>query len=228
MVGRSYAANVKVLLLEDDDELGAAVVDGLRDEGFVVDHVTTIAAADMQRSITHYDCLVLDRMVPDGDALRLVEAIRAADEGTPILLLTARDRVSDRVCGFEHGADDYLTKPFAFAELTARIRALGRRSVEPAPPVLRLGNLELDTAKHQVRRGGEPLILTAKEFTVLEVLLSASGRVVGRTELLERGWDEMSAPGSNVVDVLVGQLRRRLGQPDLIHTVRGVGYRVGE
>lgn len=217
---------MKVLLLEDDVELGAAVIDGLRDEGFVVDHVGTLGDADLQRSVTHYDCLVLDRMVPDGDAVALVDALRRAGDTTPTLLLTARDRVSDRVAGFEHGADDYLVKPFAFAELTARIRALGRRAADPAPPVLRVGDLELDTARHEVRRGGEPVALTAKEFTVLEVLLTAAGRVVGRTELLERGWDEMSAPGSNVVDVLVGQLRRRLGSPDPIETVRGVGYRV--
>lgn len=217
---------MKVLLLEDDVELGAAVVDGLRDEGFVVDHVATLADADLQRSVTHYDCLVLDRMVPDGDAVSLVDAMRRAGETTPTLLLTARDRVSDRVAGFEHGADDYLVKPFAFAELTARVRALGRRAADPAPPVLRVGDLEVDTARHEVRRGGEPVALTAKEFTVLEVLVAAAGRVVGRTELLERGWDEMSAPGSNVVDVLVGQLRRRLGTPDPIETVRGVGYRV--
>lgn len=217
---------MKVLLLEDDVELGAAVVDGLRDEGFVVDHVGTLRDADLQRSVTHYDCLVLDRMVPDGDAVALVDALRRAGDTTPTLLLTARDRVSDRVAGFEHGADDYLVKPFAFAELTARIRALGRRAADPAPPVLRAGDLELDTARHEVRRRGLPVSLTAKEFTVLEVLLTAAGRVVGRTELLERGWDEMSAPGSNVVDVLVGQLRRRLGSPDPIETVRGVGYRV--
>ncbi|KTR05296.1 winged helix-turn-helix domain-containing protein [Curtobacterium luteum] len=217
---------MKVLLLEDDVELGAAVVDGLRDEGFVVDHVATIRDADLQRSVTHYDCLVLDRTVPDGDAIGLVDALRRAGDTTPTLLLTARDRVSDRVAGFEHGADDYLVKPFAFAELTARIRALGRRASDPTPPVLRVGDLELDTARHEVRRSGVPVALTAKEFTVLEVLLTAAGRVVGRTELLERGWDEMSAPGSNVVDVLVGQLRRRLGSPDPIETVRGVGYRV--
>ncbi|MGL3199698.1 MULTISPECIES: winged helix-turn-helix domain-containing protein [Curtobacterium] len=217
---------MKVLLLEDDVELGAAVVEGLRDEGFVVDHVGTLRDADLQRAVSHYDCLVLDRTVPDGDAIGLVDALRRAGDTTPMLLLTARDRVSDRVAGFEHGADDYLVKPFAFAELIARIRALGRRAVDLAPPVLRVGDLELDTARHEVRRGGLPVTLTAKEFTVLEVLLGATGRVVGRTELLERGWDEMSAPGSNVVDVLVGQLRRRLGSPDLIETVRGVGYRV--
>ncbi len=217
---------MKVLLLEDDVELGAAVVEGLRDEGFVVDHVGTLRDADLQRAVSHYDCLVLDRTVPDGDAIGLVDALRRAGDTTPMLLLTARDRVSDRVAGFEHGADDYLVKPFAFAELIARIRALGRRAVDLVPPVLRVGDLELDTARHEVRRGGLPVTLTAKEFTVLEVLLSAAGRVVGRTELLERGWDEMSAPGSNVVDVLVGQLRRRLGSPDLIETVRGVGYRV--
>ncbi|MEK6309926.1 MAG: response regulator transcription factor [Curtobacterium sp.] len=217
---------MKVLLLEDDVELGAAVVEGLRDEGFVVDHVGTLRDADLQRAVSHYDCLVLDRTVPDGDAIGLVDALRRAGDTTPTLLLTARDRVSDRVAGFEHGADDYLVKPFAFAELIARIRALGRRAVDLAPPVLRVGDLELDTARHEVRRGGLPVTLTAKEFTVLEVLLNAAGRVVGRTELLERGWDEMSAPGSNVVDVLVGQLRRRLGSPDPIETVRGVGYRV--
>jgi DNA-binding response OmpR family regulator len=217
---------VKVLLLEDDVELGAAVVEGLRDEGFVVDHVGTLRDADLQRAVSHYDCLVLDRTVPDGDAIGLVDALRRDGDTTPTLLLTARDRVSDRVAGFEHGADDYLVKPFAFAELIARIRALGRRAVDLAPPVLRVGDLELDTARHEVRRGGLPVTLTAKEFTVLEVLLNAAGRVVGRTELLERGWDEMSAPGSNVVDVLVGQLRRRLGSPDPIETVRGVGYRV--
>ena len=217
---------MKVLLLEDDDELGAAVVDGLRDEGFVVDHVATVADADLQRTIARYDCLVLDRMVPDGDALTLVDGMRRAGDTTPTLLLTARDRVSDRVAGFEHGADDYLVKPFAFAELTARIRALGRRASEPAPPVLRVGDLGLDTARHELRRDGVLVDLTAKEFAVLEVLVTAAGRVVGRTELLERCWDENSAPGSNVVDVLVGQLRRRLGAPDPIQTVRGVGYRV--
>lgn len=217
---------MKVLLLEDDDELGAAVVDGLRDEGFVVDLVSTLQAADVQRTIARYDCVVLDRMVPDGDALGLVDAMRRDGDGTPTLLLTARSRVSDRVAGFEHGADDYLTKPFAFAELVARIRALGRRGTEATPPVLHAGDIDLDLARHQVHRAGVRLSLTAKEFTVLEVLVSASGRVVGRTELLERCWDEASAPGSNVVDVLVGQLRRRLGTPDPIETVRGVGYRV--
>ena len=217
---------MKVLFLEDDVELGAAVVDGLRDEGFVVDHVTTIGVADVQRVATHYDCLVLDRMVPDGDALALVDRMRQDGDTTPALLLTARSRVSDRVAGFDHGADDYLVKPFAFAELVSRIRALGRRGVDPSPPVLRAGDLELDLARHRARRDGALLTLTAKEFQVLEVLLSATGRVVGRTELLERCWDEMSAPGSNVVDVLVGQLRRRLGPPDPIETIRGVGYRV--
>ena len=218
---------MKVLFLEDDVELGAAVVDGLRDEGFVVDHVTTIGTADVQRVTTRYDCLVLDRMVPDGDALALVDRMRQDGDTTPTLLLTARSRVSDRVAGFDHGADDYLVKPFAFAELVSRIRALGRRAASiRRPPVLRAGDLELDLARHRARRDGALLTLTAKEFQVLEVLLSASGRVVGRSELLERCWDEMSAPGSNVVDVLVGQLRRRLGPPDPIETIRGVGYRV--
>jgi DNA-binding response OmpR family regulator len=219
---------VKLLLLEDDAELGPAVVDGFHDEGFVVDHVTTLADADLQLGLSRYDCLVLDRMVPDGDAMTLVDAMRARDDRTPTLLLTARDRVSDRVAGFEHGADDYLTKPFAFAELVVRVRALARRAESPAPQVRRSAGIELDTVRHRVTRDGVLLTLTAKEFQVLEVLLERPGAAVTRDELLDRCWDEMSAPGSNVVDVLVGQLRRRLGDPDPIETVRGVGYRMPE
>ncbi|MBE7162409.1 MAG: response regulator transcription factor, partial [Williamsia herbipolensis] len=221
---------MKVLLLEDDDELGPAVVDGLRDDGFVVDLVTTRQDADVQRSVARYDCVVLDRTVPDApgggptDAMGIVDAMRREGDTTPTLLLTARDRVSDRVAGFEHGADDYLTKPFAFAELVMRIRALARRGHDPAPPVRTAGDIALDTARHTVQRAGVRLTLTAKEFSVLEVLLERPGDAITRDELLARCWDEMATPGSNVVDVLVGQLRRRLGAPDPIESVRGVGY----
>lgn len=217
---------MRLLLLEDDLDLAAQLCAGLRRAGFAVDHVATIADADLAVTVTDYDCLVLDRTVPDGDALTMVRVLRDRGDEVAVVVLTARDTVEDRVDGFHVGADDYLVKPFAFAELVSRIRALGRRAADPTPPVLRAGDLELDLARHRAHRDGALLTLTAKEFQVLEVLLSASGRVVGRSELLERCWDEMSAPGSNVVDVLVGQLRRRLGPPDPIETIRGVGYRV--
>ena len=223
---RSYHHAVKVLLLEDDRELAPEVVAGLRHHGFVVDHVTTCADADLQVAISRYDCLVLDRTVPDGDAVQLVARLRAAGVQTAVLLLTARSLVSDRVEGFEQGADDYLVKPFAFAELVVRIRALARRVAVARPPVLRVGGLELDVPRHRVRLDGVLLTLSAKEFAVLEVLMGSAGDVVTRTELVDRCWDEQSEPSSNVVDVLIGQLRRRLGAAEAIEAVRGVGYRL--
>ena len=217
---------MKVLLLEDDPELAPEVVGGLRRAGFVVDHVGSCADADLQVAVTHYDALVLDRRVPDGDALDWLAGRRAAGVRTPALMLTARADVADRVDGFERGADDYLVKPFAFPELVARLRALALRAPSAAPRVWRAGGLELDVPRHRVTLDGVLLTLTAKEFAVLEVLLERAGQVVGRGELVARCWDELSEPSSNVVDVLVGQLRRRLGRPELIETVRGVGYRL--
>ncbi len=216
---------MKVLLLEDDDELAPEVAAGLRRNGFVVDHVTTCNDADLQIAITHYDCLVLDRRVPDGDALDWLAGLRTRGVVTAALMLTARAEVADRVDGFERGADDYLVKPFAFPELVARVRALGLRRSEARERVLRAGGLELDVPRHRVTLDGVLLTLTPKEFTVLEVLLEHAGEAVTRSELVERCWDEMSEPASNVVDVLVGQLRRRLSS-ELIETVRGVGYRL--
>lgn len=217
---------MKALLLEDDPELGPAVADGLRDHGIVVDLVTTIADADLQLAMSTYDCIVLDRRVPDGDALSLVQTMRGRGDTSPTLVLTARGAVSDRVDGFARGADDYLAKPFAFPELVARVRALGRRRDTVRATVVTAGDLVLDVPRHRITRGGVRLTLTAKEFAVLEVLMEDPGVAVSRGDLLERCWDEMSAPGSNVVDVLVGQLRRHLGDPDPIETVRGVGYRL--
>ena len=217
---------MKVLLLEDDAELAPEVVAGLRRAGFVVDHVGTCADADLQVAVTHYDALVLDRRVPDGDALDWLAGLRAAGTLIPALMLTARAEVADRVDGFERGADDYLVKPFAFPELVARVRTLALRAPSASPRVWRVGALELDVPRHRVTLDGVLLTLTAKEFAVLEVLLERAGEVVGRGELTVRCWDEMSEPSSNVVDVLVGQLRRRLGRPGLVETVRGVGYRL--
>ncbi|MGW1658632.1 winged helix-turn-helix domain-containing protein [Streptomyces atratus] len=217
---------MRILVLEDDPELGPAIAAGLREAGFAVDFAVDLADADFKLAVNSYDCLVADRMLPDGDALTLLAAQRKAGSTLPVLLLTALDAVSDRVAGFEHGADDYLVKPFASAELTARVRSLCRRSQPARPPVLRVGDVELDVPRRRVLRAGVLLTLTAKEFAVLEVLLLRAGEVVTRTELIERCWDEMSEPLSNVVDVLISQLRRRLGPPEVIATVRGIGYRI--
>ncbi|MFE7529686.1 winged helix-turn-helix domain-containing protein [Kitasatospora sp. NPDC057542] len=219
---------MRVLVLEDDPELGPVITRGLREAGFAVDFATDLADADFKLAVNTYDCLVADRTLPDGDALTLLAAQRKAGATLPVLLLTALDAVSDRVAGFEHGADDYLVKPFAFAELNARVRTLCRRGQPARLPELRVGTLELDLPRRRVRRDGVLLTLTAKEFAVLEVLMLRAGEVVTRTELIERCWDEQTEPLSNVVDVLIGQLRRKLGPPELILTVRGAGYRLAD
>jgi len=216
---------MKVLLLEDDVRMADEVADGLRRHGMAVDVAGTLADADLHLAIGTYDCLVLDRMVPDGDALDLVARLRADDVRTPVLLLTARSDVADRVDGFEYGADDYVVKPFALAELLARVRALSRRQRDRQPDVLRAGHLLLDVRRHRVTDDGVLLTLTAKEFAVLEVLLESAGDVVSRTELIERCWDEAHDPMSNVVDVVVAQVRHKLSTPAVIEPVRGVGYR---
>ena len=217
---------MRVLLLEDDVDLGGELIRGLRRSGFAVDYAGTIAEADFLASTTAYDCLVLDRSVPDGDALGLVQRLRMRGDTVGVLLLTARDRVEDRVNGFHAGADDYLVKPFAFAELEVRIRSVGRRRSPDRAPELHTGDLTLNVARHEVTRSGVLLSLGPKEFAVLEMLLNANGGVVSRAALFEGCWDERTDPMSNVVDAVMAQLRRRLGSPDLVETVRGVGYRV--
>ncbi|MFE2140701.1 winged helix-turn-helix domain-containing protein [Streptomyces sp. NPDC059456] len=219
---------MRVLVVEDDPELGPVITSGLRDAGFAVDFAADLADADFKLAVNTYDCLVADRTLPDGDALTLLAAHRKRGSTLPVLLLTALDAVTDRVAGFEHGADDYLVKPFAFAELIARVRTLCRRSQPARLPVLRAGDLELDLPRRRVRRAGVLLTLTAKEFAVLEVLMLRAGDVVTRTDLIERCWDEQAEPLSNVVDVLIGQLRRKLGPPEVISTVRGVGYQLAD
>ncbi|MFJ8387684.1 winged helix-turn-helix domain-containing protein [Streptomyces sp. NPDC094438] len=219
---------MRVLVVEDDPELGPAVADGLRGAGFAVDLAVRLDEADLKLSVNSYDCLVADRGLPDGDALDLLRARRRAGSALPVLLLTALGTVDDRVAGFEHGADDYLVKPFAFAELTARVRSLCRRAQPVRLPELRVADLELDLPRRRVRRAGVLLTLTAKEFAVLESLMLRAGEVVTRSELIESCWDEMSDPVSNVVDVVIAQLRRKLGPPELIGTVRGAGYRLAD
>jgi len=217
---------MRVLVVEDDRELGPAITAGLRAAGFAVDLATYGADADLKVSVNSYDCVVADRGLPDGDALVLIKTWRGAGRVVPVLVLTALGAVDDRVSGFAHGADDYLVKPFAMAELVARVRALGRRNHPPRPPELVVADLTLDVPTHRVRRGGVLLTLTAKEFAVLEALMLRAGEAVSRSELIEHCWDEVNDPASNVVDVVIRQLRRKLGSPDLIESLRGVGYRI--
>jgi DNA-binding response OmpR family regulator len=213
---------VRVLVVEDDDNLRVAVTGALRGAGFAVDAVSDLPAADEALSVNSYDCAVFDRMLPSGDSLGYVQTYRPA---VPVLFLTARDAVADRIAGLEYG-DDYLVKPFAVAELEARVRSLCRRVASGPPPVLRCGDVEIDSGRHEVRRAGVLLTLTGKEFAVLSYLVARQGRPVGRAELIEQCWDQMADPASNVLDVVITQLRRKLRQPPMVHTVRGVGYRI--
>ncbi|MFJ3904909.1 response regulator transcription factor [Streptomyces sp. NPDC090025] len=217
---------MRVLLVEDDENLRFGVAAALRAAGLAVDEAADLPAADEALFVTAYDCAVFDRMLPSGDAVGYVEGLRRAGRAVPVLFLTARDTVADRVEGFASGGDDYLVKPFAVPELVARVRSLGRRAAVVRPPVHRVGDLEIDTARRQVRRAGVLLTLTGREFAVLEVLAARADQAVTRAELIESCWDEMAEPQSNVLEVLVSQLRRKLGDPPPILTVRGVGYRL--
>lgn len=223
---RAILAAVRVLVAEDDDDLRFAVAAALRSEGLAVDEVADLPAADEALFVTEYDCAVFDRMLPSGDAVDFVRELRRAGRTVPVLFLTARDTVADRVEGFAVGGDDYLVKPFAVPELAARVHSLCRRAATVRPPVQRFADLEIDTARRQVHRDGVLLMLTRKEFAVLELLAARADQAVPRGDLIEKCWDEMTEPNSNVVEVLVSQLRRKLGDPPLIHTVRGVGYRL--
>ncbi|WP_189970216.1 response regulator transcription factor [Streptomyces violascens] len=215
-----------MLVVEDDADLRFAVAAALRGDGLAVDEVADLPAADEALFVTRYDCVVFDRMLPCGDAVGYVHELRRVGRTVPVLFLTARDTVADRVEGFSSGGDDYLVKPFAVPELVARVRSLCRRAGIVRAPVHRVAGLEIDTARRQVRRDGVLLVLTRKEFAVLEILAAHPDQAVPRGELIERCWDEMAEPNSNVVEVLVSQLRRKLGEPMVIHTVRGVGYRL--
>ncbi|WP_245722072.1 response regulator transcription factor [Nocardia crassostreae] len=217
---------VRVLVCEDDRALGAEIAAGLRAAGFAVDLAPDYGAADLKIAVNRYDCLVIDRGLPDGDGLDLVRAQRESGHRTPVLVLTARDALADRLDGFEHGADDYVIKPVAMDELAARVRALCRRQELPAPTRTVVGDLVVDRPRRRVHRAGVLLTLTPKEFGVLELLAVRAGTVVSRTELIECCWDEMAEPASNVVDVVVAQLRRKLGEPALIETVRGAGFAI--
>ncbi len=214
---------MRVLVVEDHATLAARVAQGLRQAGMAVDAVNDGAAALEAVAQTAYDVIVLDRDLPVVHGDRVCRTV--AGSGPRILMLTAAGDVEDRVDGLELGADDYLGKPFAFAELVARVRALSRRAPS-APPVLRRGDLTVDRARHRASRDSRPLSLTRKEFGVLETLLAADGAVVSAEALLEHVWDANVDPFSNVVSVTMTRLRRKLGDPPLIKTVVGKGYRM--
>jgi DNA-binding response OmpR family regulator len=217
---------MRVLVVEDEQVLANAVARGLRHQGMAVDVAFDGADALAKATVNRYEVLVLDRDLPGVHGDEVCRRLATQGASTRILMLTAAGTVDDRVQGLDLGADDYLGKPFAFSELVARVRALGRRSDQPTPPVLARGDLVVDRARRQASRGGHFLPLTRKELGVLEVLLAADGRVVSSEELLERVWDEHADPFTNTVRVTVGNLRRKLGQPPLIHTVIGAGYRL--
>ncbi|HEY3746844.1 MAG TPA: response regulator transcription factor [Gemmatimonadaceae bacterium] len=222
---------MRVLLVEDDPGLSAIIKTGFAEQGIQVVAVSTYADGLMKAVLGSLDVVILDVMLPGGNGFDLCRELRAREVATPILMLTARDTVDDRVAGLEVGADDYLTKPFAFRELLARVRALGRRRGAPLPETLRSGDLEVDLEAHRVRRAGKAIELTAKEFALLEFFILHKGQVVDRAAITAHVWDENHDPFTNVLEVLVRRLRRKIDDDyptKLIQTLRGAGYRFGE
>jgi two-component system, OmpR family, response regulator len=218
---------VRLLLVEDDAKLARAVGRGLRHEGYAVDVVADGDAALAQAAVWDYDGIVLDVMLPNRDGFDVCRTLRERDCWAPILMLTARGQVGDRIRGLDVGADDYLAKPFDFGELLARLRALVRRAPPQRPARVQVGDLVVDPATHEVARAGVAVALTAREFGVLEYLARHAGEAVPRATLLDHVWDENFEGSTNVVDVYVGYLRKKLEQPfdrPLIRTIRGVGY----
>ncbi|UED87019.1 response regulator transcription factor [Streptomyces profundus] len=217
---------MRVLVVEDEQLLADAVATGLRRQAMAVDVVYDGAAATERIDLNDYDVVVLDRDLPLLHGDDVCRYIVASGLPTRVLMLTASGDVSDRVEGLEIGADDYLPKPFAFTELIARVRALGRRATAPLPPVLERAGITLDPNRHEVSRGGRSIQLAPKEFAVLEVLMRGEGAVISAEQLLEKAWDENTDPFTNVVRVTVMTLRRKLGDPPVITTVPGAGYRI--
>jgi DNA-binding response OmpR family regulator len=221
---------MRLLLVEDDTRIARFVAKGLREQAYAVDISATGEDALYQADINTYDLVILDVMIPGRDGFAVCRELRKSGKRMPILMLTARDAVEDRITGLDHGADDYLTKPFEFRELLARLRALLRRSGELRPPTIVIADLLLDTAAQSVSRSGRNITLTAKEYALLEFLARNSGRVVGRAEIAEHVWDETFDAFSNLIEVYVNRIRRKIdagpGVP-LLHTRRGAGYMLG-
>lgn len=218
---------MRLLLIEDDEMIGAAVCSGLRDEGFTVDWIRNGAAAEQACSESQYEAAILDLGLPGKDGLKVLAGLRKSGNELPVVVLTARGSVADRIRGLDGGADDYLTKPFDLNELAARIRAVIRRRSGRAEPLIEHAGLVLDPARREARLRGEPLQLSAREFALIEILLARPGIVFSRGQLEDKlyGWGE--EVGSNTIDVYIHLLRRKLGQ-EFIRNVRGVGYTVPE
>ncbi len=218
---------MRLLLVEDDSRIAHFVARGLQEQAYAVDVVANGDDALYQVEINDYDVIVLDVMIPGKDGFATCRGIRALGKRTPILMLTARDAVDDRIRGLDSGADDYLTKPFEFGELLARLRALLRRPRDLRPSQILVGDLELDIASQTAKRGNRSISLTAKEYALLEFLARNANRVIGRSEIAEHVWDESFDPFSNLIEVYVNRLRRKLGEEDgkpLLQTRRGSGY----
>ena len=221
---------MRILLVEDEPDAARMLAKGLREHSYAVDLAADADAAIYQSSITDYDAIVLDVMLPGTDGLHVCRELRKRGSPVPVLMLTARDAVEDRIAGLDSGADDYLAKPYAFGELVARLRAVIRRGARPpVPDVIKVGDLRLDTAARQAHRRNRPVSLTAREYALLEYLAHRAGAVVSRADIAEHVWDEHYDPLSNVIDVYVQRLRRKVdlpGQESLIRTRRGEGYQL--
>ena len=221
---------MRLLLVEDDARIARFVAKGLREQAYAVDVSENGDDALYQAAINSYDLIILDVMIPGKDGFAVCRELRRSGQKTPILMLTARDAVEDRIAGLDHGADDYLTKPFEFRELLARLRALLRRSAEIRPAQIKVADLVVDTGAQKVSRAGRTIRLTTKEYALLEFLARNAGRVVGRGEIAEHVWDETFDPFSNLIEVYVNRLRGKVDTGSLkplLHTRRGAGYFFG-
>jgi DNA-binding response OmpR family regulator len=222
---------MRILLVEDDAVIASSLSKGLREQAYAVDIATDGDAAVYQAAVNPYDAVVLDVMLPKRDGFAVCRELRRRGLTTPVLMLTARDAVRDRIEGLDTGADDYLTKPFEFGELLARLRALLRRGPALAPAMVRVADLELDTHAQRATRAGRQVALTTREYALLEFLARNAGRVVGRAEISDHVWDDNYDPLSNLIESYINRLRKKLdapGLPPLIHTRRGAGYSLGE
>jgi two-component system copper resistance phosphate regulon response regulator CusR len=220
---------MRLLLVEDDPRMADTAAQYLRNAGFAVDVAPSGTSALRDAGLNPYDAVVLDLGLPDIDGLEVCRRLRVARTPLRIIMATARDGVEDRIAGLDTGADDYILKPYALGELVARIRALLRRPAEVLPAVLRVDDLSLDTASRAARRGARIIALTTKEFAVLEVLMRHPGAVLSREHISEHAWDQNYDPFSNVIDVYIGRLRKKIdghGEPPMLETIRGAGYRL--